>query len=770
MKPCIEKVNPKDVFSNRYLLIFYHKLISMNRTILTALSAIFFILPVFAQTKPVPRTFGTQYADLKTAWFAPFMKVGSAGKFQRMELGFDLPDDIDSEIEVFAAEQVGMNPFNPEDIDVQVLFTNPAGETKKQVGFYYKPFTDLVRSNADEIDYKNEYVADTTSFPWRVRFAPDLEGKWTVSIRVLIRNQSRLNYEIGAFTCERSPHKGRLTVSRTGTDSDRYLSYSDSKEPFFSIGLNVSSAVPGEAHPSQINRWRRTLRELSQVGGNFTRLEVGGQTGLPEWPVYNNYLGKLDDLYAFDQIIQACEDNGIYFVLFRHHIEVREGADWETVKWQNNPYKTGLNATPEEYFTKEEVIKWQNYSLRYLMARYCYSPNAAFYGYSELEGWYEKLEKDNAENGQKDGGLLNEADASKMLNSWIRKQQDYIRDELKNPILFCNTYASQASVISGPETDANRLSDIVGIHLYNSTKNANFTKRSEAVDKAWETYKKPVFLEEMGVNDNFLLIQCCTDIEFHNSIWASAFMGSFGTGLDWWWDAGIFDFKYHLGFRSLHHFFLGEQMTSSKYLPQRWSDTGNWKKRKVENYSLVSEDGLKAMGWVHNATYYWRNLAAVTPCIQNLVDGKVKENAPCHCAQDPSGSKNPYVFPRRYIDMYEHENTQGYNYEKIPDAYTEKGAIPIVSTDPKDNPEVKISGFKKSSWGKQKSWYRIEFYNTRTANSEPVSALTQRVSTSIFGQIRFRVPNLDQENPDYAYKIIYLGEGTTAQNAEIRLR
>lgn len=759
----------------------------MNRALLVILPAAFLAMGVIAQTKPlVPQEFGIQQTDFKTAWFEPEkgyagriqhmdlefepLKKDQVRKFQRMELGFNLPDDIDSEIAAFMAGREGINPFNPENIDVQVFFMSPSGEVKNQIGFYYKPFRALIQSNADEPDYKNEYVADTTSFPWRVRFAPDVEGQWNVSVKISVRNHPRLNYELGSFTCEASTHKGRLLVSQTGTDSDRYLTYSGSREPFFSIGLNVSSAVSGETHPSQINRWKRTLKKLSQVGGNFTRLEVGGQTGLPEWPVYNNYMEKLDDLFAFDQIIQTCEDNGIYFVLFRHHIEMRDGADWETVKWQNNPYKTGMNASPEDYFTKEEVIKWQNYSLRYLMARYCYSPNAAFYGYSELEGWYAKLEKDNEENRQNDGGSLTEADASKMLNGWIKKQQDYIRNELKNPILFCNTYASQASVIDGAETDANRLSDIVGIHLYNSTKNANL-KRSEAVDKAWNTYKKPVFMEEMGVNDNFLLIQCCTDIEFHNSIWATAFMGSFGIGLDWWWDAGIFDLGYYRGFGPVHSFFMEEGMVSPrfKYLPQKWSDTGNWKKRKIESYTLVRDNSLKAMGWVHNATYYWRNLAATSPCIQNLLDEKTKQSEPCHCAHDESGSeKNPYTFPRRYIDMYEHENTKGYNYGKIPDAYTAEGAVPITSG--KDNPVMKISGLKKSAWGKQKTWYRITFYDTRTGAEEPVNAPTQRVATNVLGQLKFPVPNMNKENPDYAYKIILLGEGTTPQNAEIRTK
>ena len=95
-------------------------------------------------------------------------------------------------------------------------------------------------------------------------------------------------------------------------------------------------------------------------------------------------------------------------------------------------------------------------------------------------------------------------------------------------------------------------------------------------------------------------------------------MGSFGTGLDWWWDAGIFDFRYHLDFKALHRFFLQENMTDVSYIPQRWSDTGNWRKRKVESYTLVKENGSKAIGWVHNATYYWRNLAATTPCTHKV--------------------------------------------------------------------------------------------------------------------------------------------------------
>ena len=115
--------------------------------------------------------------------------------------------------------------------------------------------------------------------------------------------------------------------------------------------------------------------------------------------------------------------------------------------------------------------------------------------------------------------------------------------------------------------------------------------------------------------------------------------------------------------------------------------------------------------------------------------------------------------------MYSHENTKGFNFERIPDAYTARGAVPIASG--KDNPEMRISGLKKSSRGKLKTWYRIEFYTTRNFSTEPISNLTQRVSTNGSGQLKFPVPDMGKENPDYAYKIILLGEGTTPQNAEI---
>ena len=48
-----------------------------------------------------------------------------------------------------------------------------------------------------------------------------------------------------------------------------------------------------------------------------------------------------------------------------------------------------------------------------------------------------------------------------------------------------------------------------------------------------------------------IAMYCCTGIEYHNSIWSTALMGDFGTGMDWWWDGGVHDYGYYKDLKPL---------------------------------------------------------------------------------------------------------------------------------------------------------------------------------------------------------------------------
>jgi hypothetical protein len=107
-------------------------------------------------------------------------------------------------------------------------------------------------------------------------------------------------------------------------------------------------------------------------------------------------------------------------------------------------------------------------------------------------------------------------------------------------------------------------------------------------------------------------------------------------------------------------------------------------------------------------------------------------------------------------------NTAGegeYASARFEDDYTLiTGTSPIISeTGWKDNPKFKVGGLK-SSFGIRKHWYKIEFYCTNQQGLLLNEAATQIVSSNLFSEINPNVPNLDNVNPDYAYKITYLGK------------
>ena len=112
----------------------------------------------------------------------------------------------------------------------------------------------------------------------------------------------------------------------------------------------------------------------------------------------DNYSSKLDEMYAFDKIVELCENNNVYFIVFRHHVELMNsrtnpgGSDWSGVSWFDNPYRKALDLQfKKDYFTDSVAKVWQKNSLRYVFSRWGYSPNFTFYGYSEVDNWYKDL-------------------------------------------------------------------------------------------------------------------------------------------------------------------------------------------------------------------------------------------------------------------------------------------------------------------------------------------------------------------------------------------
>lgn len=695
--------------------------------------------------------------NIESVWYSPNSTAGMVGKYNRLELGFKLPSNVNDQVTNFLNNtSAGLNPFDPEQIDLRVLLTPPSGQEITRYAFYYQPFNALLNgSSADPANIVNEWEQDTTSFPWRFRFAPDELGVWSVRIELYINGILAFEQLNSSFECVPSDHKGNLMVSNNGDESDRWLYYKETGETFFAVGMNISNGGFCTYLPSQNLRQLQGIQNLIDVQGNITRLELSPQGPLPDWDKYNNYSSKEDEMYGFDKIIELCEANGVYFSLFRHHIEMDEGDAWAGSGWSNNSYNLDLMATLEQYFLDLNVAKWQNNCIRYIYSRWGYSKNLVYYGYSETDLWHQPFQN---------GGNHEEWYAAQTFKNWAANQQNYIKNNFKPEALFAHSNKGfNTDILFNPNYSIFSISDIIAIHSYGQSKQFNAENRKERVELLCTEFTKPVLIEEMGIGSDLIDMNCCTGIEFHNALWATAMMGGIGSGMEWWWDRGVMDNNYHFGIKPLNQFFSEENLRQEKYLPQSWNDNPLTSLRKFENFCLVSANKERVLGWFHNSTYYWRNLAETNSCINNLVEGDVSESGSCHVAQDTYGV--PYeIFDwggclvRPFYDMY--SSIEGFENlgNEYNDFYTNTtgGATNFAEMN------FKIKKLKKSGLFK-KQWYRLQFYYTHTTNLTPVF-ITDDVHTNSLGTLNVDDLNagglffaMAGDRGDCAYKLTYLG-------------
>ena len=644
-------------------------------------------------------------------WIAPEGVIKEVGKHEKLEFGLRFRKDIDLEVEKFIrTNKDGINPFNPEDISVDFIFKSSSKKESIIYGFYYKEFK---RSG-------EKWTKNQLKYNWRVRFSPNEIGDWKFVVKIKIKE--KVLHSVGTdFKCIPSKSKGILTLK----ESDRYLHLSESDQPFFSVGHNIGHSAYYKLTPKKAEQHKVWLTELAESGGNFFRLELGAQNGLPDWNDCKNYNSKMPEMMEFDDLIAHSENLGLYFILFRHHTEVCDGESWDLSKWGKNPYKLAFDLKNRtEYYTNEDVAKWQKNSLRYIFSRWGYSPSFAFYEYQELDAWVKSLERETGYNTKK---------AIELFTEWYKGQKKYIQEELSYNKLFINTYASTPDFEYNPKSNGMfSQSDVIGFHKYGQGKEINYKDKYDKAEALWKNWNKPFLVEEMGVdaygNSDFLPLYKCSNTPFHNSIWSTAFMGGFGTGLIWWWDRGIHDLEYYKEYKVLSEFFKEEALNKEKFEPQKWHSKTSIKRATIENYALKNEEQTRVIGWVHNATHYWRNIKS--PCMEELLEtGQFKKPFKLKDGYKIGGQKEVKTDFKRYAD-----------------AYSNKGVQVVV------NQGFDIKALKPSSVFGKSNWYEVKYYSTYT--NKEVSR--QVVKTNVGGKLKLKYPNT--EDQDLSYKVNYLGK------------
>lgn len=601
----------------------------------------------------------------------------TVGKYEKIEFGIQLPTDIQDAVELFLngdntlgilKYEQGLNPFNPEHISVEAIFTSPEiigplgilvqPADQRKYGFFYKGFDrqDLYdaggNSGADGI---NDTWAEVPSiYPFRVRFAPDITGDWSVVFRIVVNGNSLDPCNIGTvedFVCVNSTNKGYLQVAA----SNRYLEFNNGDQ-YFGVGLNVAGPDAGCYPPVPMEDYQEQLDYLVQVantGANAVRFLTEPTRHMLEMEEHQvgNYYENMNRAWEQDKLIEQCETHDLYTTIaigstaWLQHSKVDTNSFGDIVynsligcypHWDSNPYKLAFNLeNTVDFYSDEATRKAFKNRLRYTMARWGYSTNISNW---QLMNEYEHTHVIGT-NGTRvnvsDNENPNKVADMQAIYDWHAEMATYIKTELGNRNHLLS--ADQGSVIEDAVVFAAPNLDLISFHPYFYDRNRNVKERFEKAKDQIEEFQMPLCFAESGINVQHKVAEC-TDVAFHNDIWASSFMGTYSTGLNWWWNrGGILDQGYEFHFTPLVDFMYAanleeNQMGTGNFGVQRYPenalvgqgapgsshDFDDDSNPLIEAFVLLSPDGNRAVGWIHNRTNYWYNLQA-DPCIDSLV-------------------------------------------------------------------------------------------------------------------------------------------------------
>ncbi len=439
-------------------------------------------------------------------------------QYQLLEISFDLP-------------LVVSNPFDPEVIDLQAVFTGPDGLTRTIPAFFYHDYLRL------------ETPAGEQLFPyghseWRVRFTPEKPGRYSATLLLNYQGDKK-SFSLGSFTVLPSQKPGFVRWDRRDPN---WLAF-DNGEFFYPIGHTLRS--PDDARSPYTYEftvekergtyaYERYFPKMKAAGENYIRMWMSAWWAGLEWtPSYAPHfagLGRysLENAWRLDQVLETARENGIYILLtFINHgqFSIRPDAEW----W-DNPYNVlngGFLTNPDEFFTDERAHTIFKKRLRYIVSRWSYSPQIIFWemwNEVDLTGYYDSFK----------------------VRYWHQKIIPYLKsiDPYRHLVTthICRRNVDPLVWVL-PEVES-IVGNAYAADVVTSMREYFFTRKP---------YGKPMMINEYGVGRNRLALE----YNLHAGLWTSALSPMFGTALFWWWPfIDHFDLYFH--YRALANFLQGE--------------------------------------------------------------------------------------------------------------------------------------------------------------------------------------------------------------------
>ncbi len=433
------------------------------------------------------------------------------------------------------------NPFDPADIELVGIFESPSGREVIVPGFWLQPYVDECVEPCSA-----EALTPVGAPEWQVRFAPDEVGTWSYTLQVR-DDRTIVSSDEGDVIVAPSSHPGFVRVAPNG----RYFQY-EQGIPLFVIGHNLSWSWDEGGGVHAYERWLQSLRD---AGGNYARVVVDAPwfVGL-EWDRLGDYTSAQDDAWRLDRLLEIAGDNGIVLqlvLLWHQALRTYDGTPVmvppepprpnASADWDDNPYNTlngGPLAGPSQFFHDETAMALFRRRLRYIVARWGYSPQVFAW---ELIDEIDQTERPDPE----------------VVDTWVRDMAGYLRQIDSGRHLI-----TAGSRVFDPALASNGLLDFTEAEVFQGLPIETIGEHEamivDALRRTWLASESPSLLVNHSLNPWFEPIEDDPNgIHVQNALWTAALSGAAGGGVSAWGDTYIQPLRLQRHYASLAAFAAG---------------------------------------------------------------------------------------------------------------------------------------------------------------------------------------------------------------------
>ena len=428
------------------------------------------------------------------------------------------------------------NPFDPDDVALDAHFVTPSGTTHLVPGFFWQGFR---RERVDG----SERLRPTGEHDWRVRYCPIEAGRYRYRL-VLRDGAAEVRSREMTFEVTPRKHSGFVRLAR----ANPYVFEHDDGSAYFAIGENVCWSGKGGTYEYD-NYWAK----LADHGANYARLWIGPFDLFTLERVARGQadpagLGRYDlgNSWRIDHVIDLAEQRGLKIMFCIDSFNSLRIHEPHAI-WDRCPYNAACGGPiqqPEQFFTDEAARGLFKRRLRYIVARWSYSPAILSWEFWNEVNIIEKY-------------------VSAEVAAWHREMARHLRQLDPFDHLITTSWAGHEG---DPAVDGLPEMDYIQSHQYGAHDAA--TMMIDVCHKKRQRFRKPHYFGEFGTGTRAEGTRQDKDgIHLHNGLWSGVVGGAAGTAMLWWWDNYVEPLDLYRHFRPVARFVEDIPFNLAAYRP-----------------------------------------------------------------------------------------------------------------------------------------------------------------------------------------------------------